>query len=84
MTEIVKPNERVPDLQNAPGRGFHEKSGKTNQPKFCFLVFGFFFVFFFLLSFEVLMEKEINTDSTKISAKCYTLCFLFLSTVLDQ
>ena len=75
MTEIVKPNERVPDLQNAPERGFHEKSGKTNQPKI---------FFFFLLSFEVLMEKGINTDSTKISAKCYKLCFLFLSTVLDQ
>ena len=42
------------------------------------------FFFFFLLSFEVLMEKGINTDSTKISAKCYKLCFLFLSTVLDQ
>ena len=41
-------------------------------------------IFFFLLSSEVLMEKEINTDSTKISAKCYKLCFLFLSTVLDQ
>lgn len=46
MTEIVKPNERVPDLQNAPGRGFHEKSGKTNQPKFWFVFFFFFFAFF--------------------------------------
>ena len=42
MTEIVKSNERAPELQNAPERGFHEKSGKTNQPKifffFCFLL----------------------------------------------
>ena len=44
----------------------------------------FFLFLFLLLSFEVLTEKEINTDSTKISAKCYKLRFLFLSTVLDQ
>ena len=73
MTEIVKSNERAPELQNAPERGFHEKSGKTNQPK----------IFFFLLSFEVLMEKGINTDSTKLVLNVI-LCFLFLSTVLDQ
>ena len=82
MTEIVKSNKRVPDPQNAPERGFHKISGKTDQSKI--FSFSFSFFFFFLLSFEVLTEKEINTDSAKISAKCYKLRFLFLSTVLDQ
>ena len=47
MTEIVKSNKRVPDPQNAPERGFHKISGKTDQSK----IFSFSFFFFFFFAF---------------------------------